>query len=303
MRGLMCFLSASAVLCAHGVSAQMQPHKAEYILRLGAAANAPRIGTATEDLTLSCDGWRLKRDVKGEVPISTALKFNVASTLDSEERRSGDVLHYRSLQVQNGVEREVRGKVQRWGEEMRADIVSPDGPAQVVLPAPTLMPVASINHIIDRLRAGSTAFPTLTFDAQVIGDAFRLDIARILTDEIALFERHQITEHPFVAPLHRRLTDAVKTGLISFQPKENQIPPARAENECFQSCNFHELRHLIGQRSNAIDGDGNRVARNQTETAWRNNSRACEEKRAGGESQFTEQPSRQFFGLASHLQR
>ena len=157
----------------------MQPHKAEYILRLGAAANAPRIGTAVEDLTLGCDGWRLKRNVKGEVPISTALKFNVASTLDSEERHSGDVLHYRSLQVQNGAEREVRGRVQRSGDELRAEIVSPDGPVQVLLPAPTLMPVASINHIIDRLRAGSNAFPTVAFDAQVIGDAFRVDVAQI----------------------------------------------------------------------------------------------------------------------------
>lgn len=179
MRGLMCFLSAGAVLCAQGVSAQMQPHKAEYTLRLGAAANAPRIGTAVQDLRQGCDGWYLKRDVKGEVPISTALRFNVASTLDSEEQRSGDVLHYRSLQVQNGTEREVRGRVQRWGEGMRADIVSPEGTAQVALPAPTLMPVASINHIIDRLRAGATAFATLTFDAQVIGDAFRVDVARI----------------------------------------------------------------------------------------------------------------------------
>ena len=197
MRGLMCFLSAGAVLCAHGVSAQMQPHKAEYILRLGAAANAPRIGTATEDLTLTCDGWHLKRDVKGEVPISTALKFNVASSLDSEERRSGDVLHYRSLQVQNGAEREVRGRVQRLGEEMRADIVSPDGPVQVLLPAPTLMPVASINHIIDRLRAGSSAFPTLTFDAQVIGDAFRVDVAR--TDDNAI-RRRPPADKPMTVP-------------------------------------------------------------------------------------------------------
>src|SRR5262245_14546028 len=197
MRGLMCFLSAGAVLCAQGVSAQMQPHKAEYTLRLGAAANAPRIGTAVQELTQGCDGWYLKRNVKGEVPISTALKFNVASTLDSEEQRSGDFLHYRSLQAQNGAQREVHGRVQRWGEGMRADIVSPEGTVQIVLPAPTLMPVASINHIIDRLRAGATAFPTLTFDAQVIGDAFRIDVARI--DDNAL-RRRPPADKPMAVP-------------------------------------------------------------------------------------------------------
>jgi hypothetical protein len=179
MRALMCFLPAGVLLFAQGASAQMQPHRAEYTLRLGAAANAPRIGTAMQDLTLDCDGWHLKRDVKGEVPISATWKFSVVSTLDSSEQRSGETLRYRALQVQNGAEREVRGKVQRSGSELRAEIVSPDGPAQVLLPAPTLMPVASINHIIDRLRAGSNAFPTLTFDAQVIGDAFRVDVTQI----------------------------------------------------------------------------------------------------------------------------
>ena len=172
-------LTAELLLVAHAAAAQMQPHRAEYTLRLGAAANAPRIGTATQDLSLDCKGWHLKRDVKGEVPISTSLKFSVASTLDSDEQRSGDVLHYRSMQVQNGAEREVRGTVKRAESGLRAEIVSPEGTAQALLPAPTLMPVASINHIIDKLRSGSTAFPTLTFDAQVIGDAFRIDIAQV----------------------------------------------------------------------------------------------------------------------------
>ncbi len=55
--------------------------------------------------------------------------------------RSGDDLRYRALQVQNGAEREVRGKVLRTEGELRAEITSPDGPAQVLLPTLTQMPV------------------------------------------------------------------------------------------------------------------------------------------------------------------
>jgi hypothetical protein len=180
MRVLMVLLPAGALLLAQGAAAQMQPHRAEYILRLGTALNAPRVGTATQDLALDCEAWHLKRDVKGEVPISATWKFDIASTLVSDEGRSGDDLRYRSLQVQNGAEREVRGKVQRAGGELRAESMSPDGSAHILLPTLTRMPVASIGYVIDRLRAGFASFTTLSFDAQGSGEAFRLDVAQVV---------------------------------------------------------------------------------------------------------------------------
>jgi len=179
MRALMCFLSAGVVFWPSWASAQMQPHRAEYALRLGAAVNAPRVGTAVQDLTLGCDGWRLKRDVKGEIALTASWKVNVASTLDSEEQRTGNAFRYRALQVQNGAERETRGKVQRAGGELRAEIFSPAGPAQFLLPSPTLMPVASIDHMIARLRGGAASFPALAFDAQVVGDAFLVAVSQL----------------------------------------------------------------------------------------------------------------------------
>jgi EipB-like len=197
MRALLCVLPAGLLLLAPGVSAQVQPHRAEYVLRLGAAANAPRVGIATQDLTLDCEGWHLRRDVKGEVPLSPTWKFSVASTLDSDEQRSGDRLRYRALQVQNGTEREVRGKVQRTDGELRAEIDSPDGPAHLRLPTPTLMPVASINYIIDKLRAGLASFPTLTFDAQGTGDASRIDVTQI---DAGAIRRRPPADKPIVVP-------------------------------------------------------------------------------------------------------
>src|SRR5262249_34390059 len=132
-----------------------------------------------------------------EVPISSTWKFTVASTIDSEERHSGDGLRYRSLQVQNGTEREVRGKVERADGELRAEIMSPEGPAQVLLPTPTLMPIASMNHTIDKLRAGSTSFLTLAFDAQGTGEAFRVGVTKI--DDTAI-RRRPPADKPMVVP-------------------------------------------------------------------------------------------------------
>lgn len=179
MRKLVCFLAAVSALCPQWAAAQMLPHRAEYALRLGPAINAPRIGTAVQDLSQDCGGWHLKRDINTEIAITPSWKMSVLSKLDSEEQRSGNGLRYRTLQVQNGNERETHGKVQRAGKELRAEIVSPSGPQQFVLPPPTLMPVASIDHLIERLRAGAASFPALAFDAEVIGDAFLVDVTEL----------------------------------------------------------------------------------------------------------------------------
>jgi hypothetical protein len=176
MRLLVCFLAAAAALAPAGAGAQMQPHRAEYTLRLGIAANAPRIGTAIQDLTQDCGGWHLKRDITTEIAITSSWKMNLQSKLDAEEQRGGNAFRFRAQQSQNGNERETRGKVQRVGKELRAEIDSPSGPQQFLLPSPTLMPVASIDHVIERLRARAASFPALSFDAEVIGDAFLVEV-------------------------------------------------------------------------------------------------------------------------------
>ncbi len=179
MRRLAWVLPAGVLLAAPAAVAQVQPHRAEYVLRLGSAINAPRVGTATQDVTLDCDGWHLKRDVKGEVSISATWKVSLASTLDSDEGRAGDELSYRAVQVQNGSERETHGKVTRTGGALSADITSPDGRAHTELPPLTRMPVASLGDIIGKLGAGAGRFTTWAFDGQSSGDALRVDVTRI----------------------------------------------------------------------------------------------------------------------------
>jgi len=60
------------LLTPHLSWAQMQPHRAEYSLRLGTAPNAPRIGTAVQDIALDCGGWRIKRDIAVDVRVLAA---------------------------------------------------------------------------------------------------------------------------------------------------------------------------------------------------------------------------------------
>src|SRR6266436_4815145 len=67
MRPLVRFLAATFLLWPHWVAAQVQPHRAEYALWLGGAVNAPRIGTAVQDLSLDCGGWHLRRDITTEI--------------------------------------------------------------------------------------------------------------------------------------------------------------------------------------------------------------------------------------------
>ena len=175
MRSIVSFLFAAAVLSPASAVAQVQPHRAEYTLRLGAAANAARIGTAVHDLTQDCAGWHLKRDIRTEIALTASWKMSLASKLESDETRNA--FRYGLVQTQNGNPRDVKGKVQKQGGELKADIVfGTSPPAQFVLPPPTLLPVAAINHLIERLNAKAASFPALMFDPEVIGDVFLIEV-------------------------------------------------------------------------------------------------------------------------------
>jgi len=176
-RGVRFFVMA-ALFLPHGAWAQMQPHRADYVLRLG-TANGPRIGTAVQDITLDCTAWHIRRDISTEIALTSAWKLSLASKLDGDEPRDGSGFRYRLTQVQNGDERTTKGKVERGKGGLRADIGSADGPSRFVLPLQTLMPVAAISHLVDRLRAKATAFPALAFDAEVFGDSFLVDVTEL----------------------------------------------------------------------------------------------------------------------------
>jgi hypothetical protein len=84
MRRLVGFVLAGAVLAPGLALAQVQPHRAEYALRLGMTPNAPRIGTAIHDLSLDCTGWHLKRDIKTEIALTANAANFPALMFDAE---------------------------------------------------------------------------------------------------------------------------------------------------------------------------------------------------------------------------
>lgn len=187
MRALLGCLSATALLGPSMVSAQMLPHRAEYTLRLGGAANSPRVGSAVQDLILDCSGWRMEREIKGEVAFTPSLKMNVVSRLDSEEPLAGNVFRFQTQFTQNGAERQTQGMVQREADGLSAEIDAPSGVSHLALPAPTFMPISWIKHLIAKLRGDSAPFAGFLFDAEGTRDAFKVDVK--LTEQSALRRR------------------------------------------------------------------------------------------------------------------
>lgn len=167
-----------AMLAASPVAAQLQPHRAEYSLRLGTALNATRIGRIVQDIRLDCDGWRVRRELSVEMSLTPTLKVGITSRMEGEEQRGGNGFTWRTAQVVNGSRREVGGTVQRSVSGYRVDLKMEDGPEQSILPPLTLMPVAAMDYVVRRLIAGSEAFPVLLFGAEADGAAFLVDVRK-----------------------------------------------------------------------------------------------------------------------------
>lgn len=187
MQRLVGLLLAGAVLAPATAGAEVRPHRAEYALRLGSGVNAPRIGTAMQDLTQDCNGWHIKRDIKSEIALTASWKMSLGSKLDGQEARGGNAFRFGTVQTQNGSERTFKGKVQRERGELRAEVAQAGSPPnQFILPSPTLMPVAAINHLIGQLKARAASFPALMFDAEVIGDAFLVEVTEQERDKLRM---------------------------------------------------------------------------------------------------------------------
>lgn len=174
-------VAAAALLAPGPAGAQLRPHRAEYSLRLGTALNATRIGSAVQDIEQHCDGWRIRRELFVDMSLTPSLKVSITSRTGGEERRGANGFTWRTVQVVNGTEREVRGTVQRNAGAYRVEVETSGEPEQSTLPPLTLMPVAAVSYLVRRLVAGSEAFPVLMFGAEAAGGAFLIDVKREAT--------------------------------------------------------------------------------------------------------------------------
>lgn len=179
-------LTAAAALLAAGPAGaqlqpgQLQPHRAEYTLRLGTALNATRIGTIVQDIVQECDGWRLRRELSVDASLTPSFKVSFSSRLEGEEPH-GKGFAWRAVQVLNGAEREVRGTVERKDGVWQVERTTPDGPQPSVLPSLTRMPVAAVDWLLRRLAGGSDQLAMLAFVPEADGGAFLLDVKRTTT--------------------------------------------------------------------------------------------------------------------------
>lgn len=185
-RALLALAAGACVALGSASSAQaeLRPYRAEYSLRLGTAANATRVGKAVQDVTLACDGWHFRRDVRAEVALTPSLQIKVLLRTSGEEDRGGDTLSYRSLLSVNGAERKTEGQVRRDGEALRATIETPDGTERPELPDGTLLPVAAIAGLVDRLAAGDTLFPLSMFTPDGAGKEIEFEIRKAEADTL-----------------------------------------------------------------------------------------------------------------------
>jgi hypothetical protein len=189
-----------ALLAPVWAHAQLQPHRAGYVLRLGSSPEAARIGRAVQDLAEDCAGWRIKRDIRTDIALTPSLNLSLASKLDGEENRRG--FRYSTVQIENGVERRFKGRVERQDGELRAEVAYPQSPPrQLPLPPSTLMPVAALQQLIERLRAGTDSFRVLMFDGEIIHDAFLVEVTR---QDLSSLRQARPVDQPLVLPDGKR---------------------------------------------------------------------------------------------------
>lgn len=168
----------AATLSPSPAGAQLQPHRAEYSLRLGTALNGTRIGKIVQDIALDCDGWHIRRELTVEMSLTPTLKVGITSRMEGAEQRGGGAFTWQTAQVVNGAERDVRGTAQREAGGYRVELAAADGPEQAILSPLTLMPVAAVDYLVRRLIAGSEAFPVLLLGPEAEGAAFLVDVRR-----------------------------------------------------------------------------------------------------------------------------
>ncbi|WP_422003270.1 EipB family protein [Reyranella sp.] len=218
-----------ALAGANAAQAELRPYRAEYSLRLGTAANATRVGKAVQDVTLECDGWHFRRDVRAEVALTPSLQIKVLLRTSGEEDRAGDMLSYRSLLSVNGAERKTEGEVRRDGEALRATVETPEGIDRSVLPGGTLLPVAAIASLVDRLAAGDTSFPLSMFTPDGAGKAIEFEVRKAEADTL---QATPPAEKRIAVPAERSWPVAVTILRVGGQ---EQKPPISVRAQVFDN--------------------------------------------------------------------
>lgn len=169
-----CLISLS-LLGTPALAADLAPHRAEYVIRLGTAINGVQIGTARQRLTFDCRFWRIERDVSFAFVLTAMLRYSTDSKLRGEETIGGSAFTYQLERRINEYPEHITGKATSSRVGGTAEIRLPARTIDFAMPGGTALPVAAIGTAIDRLKAGQTAFSFALFDPEVTSDVMTVD--------------------------------------------------------------------------------------------------------------------------------
>ncbi|MBV9835063.1 MAG: DUF1849 family protein [Alphaproteobacteria bacterium] len=175
LRRLACLISATLLVATSVQAADLVPHRAEYVVRLGTAINGAQIGTARQRLSFDCRHWRIERDVGFSFVLTAMLRYSTESRLRGEQTASGSAFTYELERRVNDYPERITGKATSSAVGGTAEIKLPARTIDFAMPGGTALPVAAIAEAIDRLKAGQTAFSFTLFDPEVTGDVMTVD--------------------------------------------------------------------------------------------------------------------------------
>lgn len=156
-------------------AADLLPHEASYVVRLGTSPTAPQVGTARQLLGMDCQVWRLERDIKTDIGLAAGMRLTSESELRGAEPRDGSAFDYQLRRAQNGREQSVTGRVKAGKDGAQATIVGSSRPVTFDLPTGIVLPVAAFARVIDTLKGGATNFSFSLFDPELTGDALQIE--------------------------------------------------------------------------------------------------------------------------------
>lgn len=170
-----CLVSLALLASAPTLAADLAPHRAEYVIRLGTAINGAQIGTARQQLSFDCRRWRIERDVGFSFVLTVMLRYSTESRLRGEQTPSGSAFTYELERRVNEYPERISGKATSSPVGGTAEIKLPARSIDFAMPGGTALPVAAISEAIDRLKAGKTAFSFPVFDPEITSDVLTVD--------------------------------------------------------------------------------------------------------------------------------
>jgi len=181
--------AALSVLAGTGAEAQIAPHRAAYVLSLGAAKTGSGVASLTGAMFLeweeSCEGWTLTQRMRFKLSDGEGGASESDLSFSSYEARDG--LSYRfTLRVLNDGEPtdDMRGRASLDGKGRGGTAVFTQPNLQtLILPPGTIFPTEHSVEILRRAKAGEVAFTIPVFDGSATEGAF--DVGAVIGAKVA----------------------------------------------------------------------------------------------------------------------